>query len=150
MANPFDRSKWESWHTRTDEAKERDRKALINVLEFNTGVAYGIIFPFSPIFSYYSGQDGDKVLAQTISSSLVTWLTIQALGGAEFGAMQVARGMVTKAVLPVAIPTVGPVIGTKVFVEFHKKYEPTEPTHQPSWWNSLAAAMGGTFGGMEY
>ena len=55
MANPFDRSQWESWHTRTEEAKERDRKAARSIAEFNTGVAYGIIFPGTPIFSYYKG-----------------------------------------------------------------------------------------------
>lgn len=150
MANPFDRSKWESWHTRTDEAKQRDRKSAFALAEFNTGVALGIIFPGTPIMSYYRGDDEQMVVAQTAASSITTWLAYQALGGAEFGATQVARNLVSKAVIPVLIPTVGPVVGTKKFIDFHKKYEPEEPTHQPSWWNSIAAAMGGTFGGVQY
>lgn len=48
------------------------------------------------------------------------------------------------------IPVVVAAGGTAAFVEFHKTQQPSEPTHQPSWWNSLAAAMAGTFGGMNY
>jgi len=48
------------------------------------------------------------------------------------------------------IPFVASAVGTTAFIGFHEKLQPEEPTHQPSWWNSIAAAVGGTFGGMQY
>jgi len=46
------------------------------------------------------------------------------------------------------IPIVASVVATEAFIGFHEQYQPDEPTHQPSWWNSIAAAIGGTFGGI--
>lgn len=153
MANPFDRSKWENWHTRTEEAKERDLKAGYALAEFNTGVALGILLPFTPINSLYQGEDPQKIVAQSGGSAIITWLMINALGGAELGAVQMTRSLATRAVVSAATPVV-PVVAagyvTDKYIGFLEEHQPEEPTHQPSFWNSIASAMAGTFGGIQY
>jgi len=123
------------------------------MFEFNIGVATGIMLPFTPISSLYGGEDPETVAAQSAGSALATWITLTALGGAEFGAVPVVRSVLTKgaiSALTPAIPLVAAAKVTEEFIDFHEAYQPAEPTHQPSWWNSIAAAMGGTFGGMQY
>jgi len=153
VANPLDRSQWESWHTRTDKAKERDRSSAQAIFDFNIGVAKGILMPFTPVMSLYQGEEPQKVVAQSGGSALATWLTIQALGGAEFGAVQVSRSVATRAATSLvtpALPVVTSVVVTDKYISFLEGHQPVESTHQPSFWNSVAAAIGGTFGGMGY
>jgi len=131
----------------------KNEKQLRSLVDFNTGVALGILLPFTPLKSLYEGEDPQKIIAQSISSGLVTWLTIQALGGAEFGAVQVARSTVTRAVVSSVVPIV-PIVAAAVvtdkYIGLLEKYEPKEPTHRPSFWNSVAAGLSGTLGGITY
>lgn len=123
------------------------------MFEFNTGVALGIILPFTPLSSLYAGEDPQEIVGQSIGSALTTWLVATAFGGAELGSTQVVRSLVGRQVLAAAtpvIPIVASVVVTEKYIGFLEEHQPEEPTHQPSFWNSIAAAMGGTFGGMSY
>jgi len=127
-------------------------KAGYALAEFNTGVALGILLPFTPFKSLYEGEDYQKIISQSAGSAITTWLTINALGGAELGAVQMTRTLgiraITTAVTPV-LPVVATAVVTDKYIGFLEEHQPEEPTHQPSFWNSIAAAMSGTFGGVK-
>ena len=97
-----------------------------------------------------------EILGQAAASALGTWLIATSYGASlPLGGIAATRGPVFGAVVrasapaAIGIPFATAAVGTDAFVDFHMKHQPTEPTHQSSWWNSIAAAMGGTFGGIQ-
>ncbi len=138
-------------YPRNPSEAEQDIEDFEAIARFNIGVATGIIFPFSPLSSLYKGEDSDKVITQSISGWMITELGVYSLGGAPFGAMHAARSMLTRYALAnplVAVPA-AVVGGTDLYITTMEKLEPEEKTYQPSFWNSIGAALGGTFGGMS-
>ena len=126
------------------------------MFEFNIGVSLGIIFPFTPVTSMMKSRDTEEILGQALASALGTWLIAASYGASlPLGGIAATRGPVFGAVArasapaAIGIPFATAVVTTDAFVDFHMKHQPTEPTHQSSWWNSIAAAMGGTFGGIQ-
>lgn len=126
---------------------------MMTVMDFQTGVMLGILFPFTPISQLYHGDDPQYVAVQSTASALETWLMITALGGAERGAVTAAR---MKVVMPAVRTVVAPVapmaaayLGGTKYIEAISEYEPEGNVHdKSSFWSSVSAAMAGTFGGM--
>ena len=87
------------------------------------------------IFTLAAGT-GWTMWASSQGYRSMTGIAYEALTGTRFS------------VAPV-IPLVASVVVTEAFIGLHKQLQPDEPTHQPSWWNSIAAAMAGTFGGIN-
>jgi len=138
---------------RSEAEADQDLKDFRTLAEFNTGVCLGVLLPFTPISALYDGQDPQKIVAQSLGTAIGSWLTIHILGGAEFGAVQMARSTATRAVassITPVIPVVASAVVTDRYISFLEEHQPEEPTHRPSFWNSVAAAMGGTFGGVKY
>lgn len=136
---------------RSNAEAEDDLRDFEAIAEFNTGVALGILFPFSPVSAMYRGEDTELVATQTVAGWMLTELGIFALGGAPFGATQMARSVITRYALsnPVIALPAAVVSGTQAYIGTMEKLQPDEPTHRPSFWNSIGAAMGGTFGGIR-
>lgn len=136
---------------RTDAEAEQDLRDFETLAEFNTGVALGILFPFSPLSALYKGQDAQKIGTQSVAGWMITELGIYVLGGAPFGATQAVRSMATRYALsnPVIAVPAAVVLGTQAYIGTMEQLQPEEPTHQPSFWNSIGAALGGTFGGVQ-
>lgn len=64
-------------------------------------------------------------------------------------ASQAVLSPVRTAVAP-ALPAVAAYYGSQAYIGGLEPYAPEEPTHQPSFWNSVAAGLAGTFGGVKY
>lgn len=125
---------------------------------FNQMLDYGFTHEaFIPGLSAYrisQGQSKKQVVGSVVAPTaagfaITSWVSGQSYVSLTSSAFTAMTGVAPSTAATPLIPVAVSVAGTAAYVEFHKKYEPTEPTHQSSWWNSLAAAMGGTFGGMK-
>jgi len=138
---------------------EKERGSEWDDYLMNQMIEYGFTHEaFIPGLSTYrisQGQSKKQVVGSVavptaVGFALTAWATGQSyvsLGGSAFTAL---TGIGPSTALAPLVPVVTTAVVSTAFVEFHKKYEPTEPTHQSSWWNSIAAAVGGTFGGVQY
>ena len=125
---------------------------------WNKMIDYGFTHEaFIPgLTAYRISQGGEKTQAigsvlapAAVGFAITAWATGQAYTSLSASVFTAITGATVSEIALLAAPVVVAVAGTTAFVEFHKKYEPTEPTHQPSYWNSIAAALGGTFGGIN-
>lgn len=149
----MDMSHWYTGYVgRNPTESQKRRDDLQAVMEFNIGTLSGIVFPFTPIYSLYEGVDPEIVAGQSVATGLTAWLTLTALGGAEAGAVTVGRSVATRAavgVLAPVVPAYAAVKVTDVYIDTISRYEPDGNVHDKSgFWQSISAAMAGTFGGM--
>lgn len=136
-----------------ESGSEWDDYIMNQMIEY--GITHEAFIPGLTAYRISQGQSrkqavGSVVLPVTTGFALTAWLTGQSYVSLGSSAFTAFTGVAPATVATTALPVVVAAAGTSAFVEFHQRYEPTEPTHQPSWWNSLAAAMGGTFGGVQY
>ena len=149
----MDMSHWYTGFVGSNPTESRKRRDdLQAVMEFNVGTLSGIVFPFTPIVQMYEGQDTEIIAGQSVASGLSAWLTVTALGGAEAGAITVGRTVTTRAVAGVlapAVPALAAAKVTDVYIDTISRYEPDGNVNDKSaFWQSISAAMAGTFGGM--
>jgi len=142
-----------------DKGYEKERGSDWDDYLMNQMIEYGFTHEaFIPGLSTYrisQGQSNKQVIGSVAvptaaGFAITAWATGQtyvSLGASAFTAI---TGVAPGTALVPLVPVVTTAVVSTAFVEFHKKYEPTEPTHQSSWWNSIAAAVGGTFGGVQY
>lgn len=110
--------------------------------------------PVSPFVGMRQGDSTDEVVATTISSGIQTWLALQLLGGgAKMADVAHARKFVAwrmaSAGLTLAAPAVFAAGVTSVYIGQMEKHAPEDPAQNKSFWNSIAAAMAGTTGGID-
>lgn len=125
---------------------------------FNTMLDYGFTHEaFIPGLSAYrisQGQSKKQVVGSVVVPSaagfaITSWISGQSYVSLTSSAFTAMTGVApSTAVLPL-LPVAVSVAGTAAFVGVHQRLQPKEPTHQPSYWNSIAAAMAGTFGGIS-
>lgn len=135
-----------------ESGSEWDDYMMNQMIEY--GFTHEAFIPGMSSYRVSQGQSKKQVVGSiaapaAVGFAITAWATGQtyvSLGSSAFTAM---TGIAPTTAVSPAIPVVTAVVATTAFVEFHKEYEPTEPTHQPSYWNSIAAAIGGTFGGIN-
>ena len=136
-----------------ESGSEWDDYIMNQMIEY--GITHEAFIPGLSAYRISQGQSRKQVVGSVAVPAvtgfgITAWATGQSyvsLGSSAFTAM---TGVAPSTAVAPLVPVVTAAVGTAAFVEFHTHYEPTEPTHKPSWWNSLAAAMGGTFGGIHY
>jgi len=137
---------------RKESGSEWDDYLMNQLIDY--GFTHEAFIPGLSSYRISQGQSKKQVVGSVLAPAgtgfaITAWATGQtyrSLGSSAFTAL--TGGSPTSA-LAVAAPAVTAVVVTAAFVEFHQQFQPTEPTHQPSWWNSIAAAMGGTIGGIN-
>lgn len=102
----------------------KNEKQLRSLVDFNTGVALGMLFPATPLTSMYRGEDTQKIVAQTAASSITTWLFLQYLGvSVPIGGITAVRpavfGSVTTAVAPALAAGAGVVMASELQTTLH-------------------------------
>ncbi len=92
-------------------------------------------------------------LPMATAFGVTAWATGQAhvsIASASFTALTgVTPGSFLVGGVTLAAPVVATAVVTTGYISAMDELKPEEPTHQPSFWNSLAAAMAGTFGGVQ-
>jgi hypothetical protein len=125
---------------------------------FNQMVDYGVTHEaFIPGMSTYrisQGQSKKQVVGSVAvptatGFAITSWATGQSYVSLGSSAFTAITGVAPSTVVAPLVPLAVTAVVSTAYVEFHKKFEPTEETHQPSYWNSIAAALGGTFGGIN-
>jgi hypothetical protein len=96
---------------------------------------------------------GSIALPMATAFAITAWATGQAhvsLASAAFTAVTgVSPGAALTGGAVLAAPIVASAVVTTGYIGLMDELKPEEPTHQPSFWNSIAAAMAGTFGGVQ-
>jgi hypothetical protein len=136
-----------------ESGSEWDDYMMNQMIEY--GITHEAFIPGLSTYRISQGQSKKQVVGSVAvpavtGFAITSWATGQSyvsLGSSAFTAL---TGVAPSTAAAPLVPVVTTAVVTTAYVEFHKKYEPTEPTHKASWWNSLAAAMGGTFGGIQY
>jgi len=137
---------------RKERGSEWDDYLMNQLIDY--GFTHEAFIPGLSSYRISQGQSKKQVVGSVLAPAgtgfaITAWAsgqTYRSLGSSAFTAL---TGGTPSGALLVAAPAVTSVVVTTAFVEFHQQFQPTEPTHQPSWWNSIAAAMGGTIGGIR-
>jgi hypothetical protein len=138
---------------------EKESGSEWNDYMMNQMIEYGFtheaFIPFMSSYRVSQGQSKKQVVGSVVAPAaagfaITAWATGQSYVSLGSSAFTAITGVAPSTALAPLVPVVVTAAATTAFVEFHKKYEPKETTHQPSYWNSIAAAMAGTFGGMQY
>ena len=97
---------------------------------------------------------GSVVLPTATAFAVTAWATGQAHVSLSSAAFTAFTGTTPSALLTGTATLAAPVVASAVistgYISLMDELKPEEPTHQPSFWNSIASAMAGTFGGIQY
>lgn len=137
-----------------DESLNRRRKAILEIMDFQTQVSLGIVLgPLSPALAMKQGRDRQEIVASSIAAGLETYLLLQYLGGgtsmttvANFRKYLAFKGAVG-ITAAVAVPAIS-VVGAQKYVSSMERMAPSDPAQKSAFMNSVAAGIAGTFGGM--
>lgn len=96
------------------------------------------------------GHEWEDQLGMAVASQIGISVFLYHIGmsGLEF---TVARAITQSAVAPTTVvaPLVATAVISNAYIEAISDYAPEDPNENSAWWNSIGAAMAGTFGGIS-
>lgn len=112
--------------------------------------------PIYTMGQLHGGAEMQQVLGTQVAAAIEVWLVHQALSySAGFVEQHVAKSVAKKAIIgatpvgPAVVIGAGSAIMADKYVSTMEGLAPEDPAQKASFMNSIAAAMGGTFGGIN-
>lgn len=135
-----------------ESGSEWDDYMMNQMIEY--GFTHEAFIPGMSSYRISQGQSKKQVVGSVAAPAatgflITSWATGQSYVSLGSSAFTAITGVAPSTAIAPLVPLAVTAVLSTAYVEFHKKYEPTEKTHQPSYWNSIAAALGGTFGGIN-